>query len=181
MVKHVPLRIIENDDSLPEWMFGDRLADSRLKESDCRTLAVVDISDGCSLYIALTSDFDWICDHCDIPLYTDWQHVVVESVSTFEGGDATPAFHPKVSLRRLPEKIEPAVDSDGYIDIHKLAGESYWLHYNPAPQLQFVGQIAFPDADDLLLDLDWPTGEMTIEILHDTLRQAHCILWRVHA
>ena len=181
MVTQVPLRIIEKDDSLSEWMFGERLTDSRLRDGDCRTFAVIDIGGGHCLYIALTADFDWICDHCDGPLYTDWRHVVVESISTFDSGDATPSFNPKVSLMRLPEKIETAVDADEYGDVHKLGGESQWLHYNPAPHLQFVGQIAFPDVDDLLLDLDWPTGEMTVEILHDTLRQAYCILWRMHA
>jgi hypothetical protein len=181
MPNQTPLRIVERDDSLSDWLFGERLDDPRLLDGDCRTLAVLKVDDGRSLYIALTADFDWICDHCDVPLYSDWKHVVVELVSRFDIGEAVPSFISKVSLKRLPESREPAVDSDEYCDIHKLGGESYWLHYSPAPRFQFIGQIAFPDADDLLLDLDWPTGEMTLEIHYDTLDQAHCILWRMHA
>lgn len=181
MPNPTPLRIVHRDDALPDWLFGERLDDPRLLRGDCRTLAVLQLDDRRFLYFALTGDFDWICAHCDVPLYTDWEHIVVEDVSSFERGDEDPAFHPRVSLARLPAQSEAAIISDSYVDIHKLGGESYWLHYNPTPHLRFVGQIAFPDADDLLLDLDWPTGEMTIEILHDTVRQAHCLLWRMHA
>ncbi|MES2661299.1 MAG: hypothetical protein V4689_21950 [Verrucomicrobiota bacterium] len=181
MTNQTPLRIVERDDSLSDWLFGERFDDHRLSSGDCRTLAVLKLDDARSLYIALTADFDWICDHCDVPLYSDWTHIVVELVSKFEIGDPVPSFASKVSLKRSAESPEPAVESDEYGDIHKLGGESYWLHCNPTPRFQFIGQIAFPGADDLLLDLDWPTGEMTLEIHYDTIGQVHCVLWRMHA
>jgi len=134
-----------------------------------------------SLYVALTADFDWICDHSNIPLYSDWEHVVVELVPGFVAGDSEPSLASPVSLKRLPERPEAAIDSEGYWDVHKLGGDSYWLNCNPASHFLFIGQIAFPDRDDLLLDLDWPTGEMTVEILYDTNNQTYCILWRMHA
>ena len=127
MPNQTPLRIVEKDDSLSDWLFGERLDDPRLLSGDCRTLAVLKLDDGSCLYIALTADFDWICDHCDVPLYSDWEHVVVEPVSGFEIGGANPLFTSKVGLMRLPECLEPAVDSDEYRDIHKLGGESSFM------------------------------------------------------
>jgi hypothetical protein len=181
MPNPTPLRIVHRDDALPEWLFGERLDDPRLLRGDCRTLAVLQLDDRRFLYLALTDDFDWICDHCDVPLYTDWEHVVVEAISSFERGDEEPAFHPRVSLERLPERSEAAINSDSYADIHKMGGDSYWLDQNPCTEFRFIAQIAFPDSDDLLLDLDWPTGEMTVEILQNTIDHSYCILWRMHA
>jgi hypothetical protein len=181
MTSITPLRIVERDDSLSEWLFGERIDDTRIINSDCRTLATLKTDDGRLLYVALTNDFDWICDHCDIPLYTDWTNVVVESIPSFDIVDAGYSFTTKVSLRRLPQQTETPVVSEDYLDIHKLGGESYWLYENPTPNLRFIGQITFPDEDDLLLDLNWPTGEMIVEILYDTIKQTYCVLWRMHA
>jgi hypothetical protein len=181
MPNPTPLRIVQSDDALPDWLFGARLDDPRLLRGDCRTLAVIKLDDCQFLYLALTGDFDWICDHCDVPLYTDWEHVVVEAVSSFEMGDEDPSFHPRVSLDRRPAQSEAAIDSDDYVDIHKIGGDSYWMDQNSSADFRFIGQIAFPDSDDLLLDLDWPTGEMTVEILQNTIDHSYRILWRMHA
>ena len=93
MPNSTPLRIVERDDALPDWLFGERLDDPRLLRDDCRTLEVVQLDDRRFLYLALTADFDWICDHCDVPLYTDWEPILAEAVSNFEIGDGDPSFH----------------------------------------------------------------------------------------
>lgn len=175
----IPLRIVPDDDSLSDWLFGGRLDDPRFLNGDCFTFAVLKMEDGSLLYLAITTDFDWICNHCDKPLYSDWKHVVVERIEEFSCAEVSLEFHPRVGLERLMEAEDPGADPDNYWDIHRLGGSSRWLERHPSPHLHFIAQIEFPDSNDLSLNLDWPTGEWPVEIHYDKVAHAHCVLWRV--
>ncbi len=177
----IPLRIVPRDDSLSDWLFGGLIDDPRIQEGDCKTVMVLSLQDEHLLYFALTADFDWVCDHSDHPNYTDWKSVVVERITFEQVSEAGDAFHPKVSMMRLPTVDELDVTDEGFYDIHKIGGVSYWSHCESKVDSSLVAQLAFPDREDLPLDLDWPTGEMTIELHQDSSRDAYFALWRMHA
>jgi hypothetical protein len=132
---------------------------------------------GCkgTLFLGLTSRFEFVTEHLDELLSSDGNNVAVELLPNCTTYDDDLHFHPLVGLARISEE-----SCDLEYDHHRLGGDSYWLTENPNPNLRFIAQLAFPDHRDLLLSLNWPTGEYTIELFQDVVRDAYAVVWRMH-
>ncbi len=169
----IPLRIVPASDGVKDYLFGPRPV--RLENTDCRCVMRIDLEDRGILFLGLTSCFGFITDHLDELLFSDEENVIVEMLPRETTYDDDLQFHPLVGLARLPEKLCD-FESDG----HRLGGDSYWLMENPNPNLRFIAQLAFPDHRDLLMSLNWPTGEYTIELFYHVLRDAYAVVWRMH-
>jgi hypothetical protein len=173
-VNTTPLRIVPYSSELKDRLFGPRpIMASR---SNCRTVFAIDLANGHLLYFALTDDFEFVLDHRDEILFSDGQNVIVEEIPADTSFDDEIQFHSVAGLKRLKECKDTIED-----DFHKFGGDSLWLTENPKPGFSLVAQLAFPNHLDLLLSLDWPTGEYTVEILYQTSKKAYCAVWRMHA
>ena len=170
----IPLRIVSVTDDLKDYLFGPR--PSNLIGTECRAVMRIDLGEPGYLFFGLTSCFDFVCDHMDELLFSDGINVVVELLPKGSVLGDHVQFHPLVGLQRLPEALE---DLD--YDEHRIGGGSYWLIEHPDPSLKLIAQLAFPDHRDLLLNLNWPTGECTIEVFYHEKRAVYAVVWRMHA
>jgi hypothetical protein len=131
------------------------------------------------VFFGLTDDFAFMLHHREAVVYSDDESVIVRELprsTLFVDG---PELHPVVGLAGLP-----VLDEDQFqdpADFHKIGGSSFWLRQHPNNDLHFLAQLAFPDCDDLALDLDWPTADMTLELFRDTKQGVLCAVWRMHA
>lgn len=178
------MQVVPFDESLGDWMFGALPDWHPFTNSPCCTHTVLRLDADTLLVFALTQDSDWVFGHSDLVHYTDSQHVVIEVVpATTRFVIAGISFYPRVSIRRGRTTLDPIVDGDSaYWDQHRFGGHSFFLREHSTSELSFVAQIAFPAFEDTAdLNLNWPTGEMTVELFFDRQSRRHCALWRMHA
>jgi hypothetical protein len=178
------MQLVPLDGSLSDWMFGPLPDCEPFTACRCFTHTVLQLEADRILIFALTPDSDWVFSHSDSVHYSDSEHVVIEAapVSTrFQTAGAE--FYRRISIRRAsPTDDVPGYESSEYWDNHRFGGHSFHLQGHPSPSLVFVAQIAFPASDDTAdLNLNWPTGEMTVELFFDSEACRYCALWRMHA
>lgn len=183
-MKTTLLQLTPLDDSLGDWMFGPLPDCEPFRAAACSTHTVLQLDADRVLVFALTQDSNWVFSHCDALHYSDSEYVVIETVpvSTRFRTDG-PSFYPRVSIRRAPPIEDPAVDEfSEYWDQHRIGGRSYFLQEHPSQSLVFVAQIAFPAFEDTAhININWPTGEMTVELFFDSDSRRYCAVWRMHA
>lgn len=178
------MQLVPLDGSLSEWMFGPLPDCEPFTASRCFTHTVLQLEADRILIFALTQDSDWIFSHSDLIHYSDSEHVVIEEApdsTRFQIAGA--GFYPRISIRRGPPIEDlPGEECSAYWDQHRFGGSSFHLQDHPSESLIFVTQIAFPASDDTAdLNLNWPTGEMTVEFFFDSKTRRYCALWRMHA
>lgn len=175
----IPIRIVPYSSRLPDRLFGGLPDFSPCRGGACLTFFVLALDSTRLLHVGLTADFREILAHAGLVTPSDDKVLSIHEIpvgTPFQGGKV---FHEAVSLERQPAVTDDDVESTA--DVHKIGGASYYLLHDPSPDLEFVAQIAFPDHRDLLLSLDWPTGEYTFELLRDRGKREYCAVWRMHA
>jgi hypothetical protein len=131
------------------------------------------------VYLGLINDFDFVLNNLNKFLYSDNKNIIIQEISKSTSFFHEPELHSAVSLKKLDEIVDEYSEDIG--DIHKIGGYSFWLHLHPQNDIQFIAQLTFPNANDLILDVDWPTGEYTIELFNDLKKNKYCVLWRMHS
>ena len=175
----IPLRIVPYSAQLGDRLFGGTPDLAVYRQERCLAFCTLALSATTLIHVGLTGDFRLMLANVGKITVSDGEVLSIREIPRSTSFIVGESFHPEISLERQAEVLSEDIEATG--DIHKLGGQSYYLQLHPTPDLEFVGQIAFPDHRDLLLSLDWPTGEYTFELLRDTARREYCAVWRMHS
>jgi hypothetical protein len=177
--KMIPLRIVPYSAQLGDRLFGGPPDLPVYRQEQCLSFFTLALNATTLLHVGLTGDFRIMLANVRKLTFSDGEVLSIHEIphgTVFVDGAS---FHSTVSLERQSNVSSEDIEATG--DIHKIGGESYYLQLHPTRDLEFIAQIAFPDHRDLLLSLDWPTGEYTFELFRDTARREYCAIWRMHA
>src|SRR5437899_3416267 len=125
----IPLRIVPYSSQLVDRLFGGPPDLPVFHQERCLSFFTLALNATTLLHVGLTGDFRLMSTSLGKVTFSDRKLLSIREIARSTRFVVGAEFHPAVSLERQAEMSED-IEISG--DIHKLGGESYYLHRHPS-------------------------------------------------